>query len=308
MKKMQKMLVACVLILLLISLLPVSVYANSPAPADYLYVLVSDKPDDAVYAELLIKIDTDDINYVDFQPNAHADDVSSVRELIEYNVDGYRSFTFHYKDAKSNMEMEDYYDDLYIAKFCNIAEHTGYLTQYEDLRENYHDIKIALMDKDYKILTVSDAGQIPKEKPFFVFYGGVTYNVSDGSITADEVFNPYSILYAVVVLLSVCVPILLSAGIEVVAALLFKFKGKQLLTVFLANLSTQIAMYLLYAALPFTYLIETIILEVLVYLTEFFVYKKCFKQMSTGKILLYTVVANTVSLLLGLAFYPLVLA
>jgi len=59
-------------------------------------------------------------------------------------------------------------------------------------------------------------------------------------------------------------------------------------------------MRVLYLLLPFAYLIETIILEVLVYGAEFWIYRKKFQEVGTVKIICYTVVANTLSLLLGI--------
>lgn len=60
-------------------------------------------------------------------------------------------------------------------------------------------------------------------------------------------------------------------------------------------------MRLLYLLLPFSYLPETILLELLVYGTEFFLYKKSWQDLKSGKIALYTAIANTASLLLGIA-------
>jgi hypothetical protein len=67
-------------------------------------------------------------------------------------------------------------------------------------------------------------------------------------------------------------------------------------------------MRLLYLVLPFTYLIETIILEIMVYVTEFLIYKKYLKQEKTTTIGWYTVIANTLSLLLGIWFNSYILA
>lgn len=304
MKNIKKISFAFVCLFLFIVSLPLSVSANAPMPADHLTVAISDIPKEAVYADLLIQINTDDSNYVDFQPNDFADDISNVKEIADYSSDGYRSFTFHYKNAKSNIKLEYYYDDFYCVNFCNGSEYQDYLTQYEDLLQNYRDIKIAILDKNYKIITVSDAAKLPKEKDLFVFDGDVYYNASEGSVTVEERVNVYYVVFA---LFYSGVMILLSVGTEFVIALLFTFKGKQLLPILIVNVCTQVVMRALYIMLPFTYLFETIILEMLVYFVEFFVYKRCFKQTTTAKILLYTIVANTASLFLGVVFDGLIL-
>ena len=59
-------------------------------------------------------------------------------------------------------------------------------------------------------------------------------------------------------------------------------------------------MRVLYFVLPLTYLTETIILEILVYSVEFLIYKRLFPEEDTKKLLLYTVIANTLSLFLGI--------
>jgi hypothetical protein len=92
----------------------------------------------------------------------------------------------------------------------------------------------------------------------------------------------------------------MSIGTETVISLLFGFRGRQTLTVLIVNICSQVIMRLLYLVLPFTYLIETIILEVCVYTAEFLIYKKYFKDISTIKIVGYTITANTLSLLLGI--------
>ena len=92
----------------------------------------------------------------------------------------------------------------------------------------------------------------------------------------------------------------ISIGIECLLALLFRFKGKKILTVLVVNLCTQVVMRALQMFLPLNYWVEVAILETLVYTAEFFLYKKYLKGVSTGKLLIYTILANTLSLFCGL--------
>ena len=55
--------------LTLAACLPISVSANSPAPANHLSVMLSNLPEEAVYADLLIQLHQDDPQFVDFQAN-----------------------------------------------------------------------------------------------------------------------------------------------------------------------------------------------------------------------------------------------
>lgn len=300
MKKASKLLSVLILLAILVCALPVSVSANSPGPAVHLTVVFSNLPENAVYADILIKIQESDPNYVAFQPNEFADDVQDAQELVNYSVDGFRSFTYHYKDAMSNMKLEPYYDDLYYADFCNGSEFHNFLTQYEDLRKNYSDVKVVLLDKDFQILVVSGDSQSLKDGKIATFDGQLSYDAASDRLEADTRMSYSGLFFLIMGILLVVLFIFLSVGTEVVTALLFRLRGKRLVAIVIVNACTQITMRILYLALPFTYLLETIILEVLVYSAEFIVYKKRFKDVSTAKILAYTVTANTASLLLGI--------
>ena len=105
MRKYKKLFLTLVFLLATAFSLPVSVSANAPMPADHLTAILSNLPDDAVYADLLIKIDENDPKYVEFQPNAGVYIASGASELVAYSKDGFRSFTFHYKDANSNIRI-----------------------------------------------------------------------------------------------------------------------------------------------------------------------------------------------------------
>ncbi len=297
MNKTKKILGILILVGLFICFPSISVSANAPKPADHLSIYITNLPEGAVYADLLIKIPKDDSNYVDFQSSAYGDDKSLVKEIANYSKDGYCSFTLHYKNAKSNIKIEHAYNENYMVEFCCGSEYREYLTQYEDLLNNYRNFKIALLDKDYKIISVSDSAKLPKDIPSISFYGDVEYDALENKIEVDTMVNPYFVFFGS--FLSIIVMII-SIVTEFLVALIFRFKGKQLLNILIVNACSQLIMRTLYLVLPFPYLIETVILEVIVYTTEFLIYKKRFADVKTSKILTYTIVANTFSLLFGI--------
>jgi hypothetical protein len=305
MNKFKKSFSVIILLLIFTFSWPTAVFANAPAPADHLTVALANIPDNAVYADLLIKISQDDADFIDFQPNDYADFVSNSSEIVTYSQDGYYSFTFHYKDSKSYIKIDHYYDDLDCVKFCEGLEYNEYLTQYESLLNNYNDVKIALLDKDFNIITVSNAAKLPEVNNLYNFYGEINYDFTDNKIDVDISKNYYFIVFGGIFLIGI---MSMSIGIEVLVSLLFGFRGKRLLIILLTNTCTQIIMRLLYLVLPFTYLIETIILEIMVYVTEFLIYKKYLKQEKTTTIGWYTVIANTLSLMLGIWFNSYILA
>lgn len=303
MKSTNKVLFIFILVFAFVCSCPFFASANAPMPADHLTVELSDLPSDAVYADLLIKIDESDANYTSFQSNDFADDVEQVRRIAEYSVDGYRSFTFHYKNAKSNIELEQT-PYGYSVDFCKGSEYQSFLTQYEDICINYRKVKIAILDKNFDILSVSQEATLPTSKALS-FYGDISYNGTDNSLEAITHVNPYYIVFGGFFSLLI---IFISISTEFIISLFFRIRGKRLLTILIVNVSSQIIMRLLYAALPLSYIVETLILEALVYSVEFLIYNKCFKDISTGRVVAYTVTANTVSLLLGILLDCFILA
>ena len=297
MKNLKKLFFIVVIVTILASSFVLPVFANAPMPADHLTVVLSNLPDDAVYVDLLVKINQDDPNFVDFQSNNYSDSVSKASEIVSYSDGSFYSFTFHYKNSKSNIKIEHYYDDLYYVDFCNGLNYQDYLTQYESLRNHYRDVKVALLDKDFNIIVVSESIQLPKENNAFVFDGEIYFDFNTNSLDFDTRINPYFVVFGG--FFSILI-MLMSIGTETVISLLFGFRGRQTLTILIVNICSQIIMRLLYLVLPFTYLIETIILEVCVYTAEFFIYKKYFKGTSVIKLVGYTLTANTLSLLLGI--------
>mgnify|MGYP003468132678 CR=1 FL=1 len=151
--------------------------------------------------------------------------------------------------------------------------------------------------KDFNIIVVSESIQLPKENNAFVFDGEICFDFNTNSLDFDTRINPYFVVFGG--FFSILI-MLMSIGTETVISLLFGFRGRQTLTILIVNICSQIIMRLLYLVLPFTYLIETIILEVCVYTAEFFIYKKYFKGTSVIKLVGYTLTANTLSLLLGI--------
>lgn len=281
--------------------LPVSVSANAPVPAKHLTAILSNLPDGVVYADLLIKIEENDPQFVDFQPNAFAQSASEAKELVAYSEDGFRSFTFHYKNAQSDIQIKYYNNynnnDLYFVAFCRDFEYYYYLTQYEDLCKNYRDIKIALLDQDFNIIAVSESAQLPQQSNTLRFNGNISYdyitNAIDCSTSFDSHYVFFAILYSILIML-------MSIGSETALSRFFGFDREHRRVIFIVNVCTQIAMRVLYVALPFTYLIETCILEMLIYSVEFLAYKKRFWDIRTRKLAYYTIAANTLSLILGI--------
>lgn len=305
--RMKKFLYSFICILLLSLALAPAVPANSAPTPDYLHISLSNVTEDVVFADILIQMSADDENYVSLnESNVELYKLPIHAEILDYAQDGFCSFTFHYKNSLSSIRLHegtglryDYVD------FCTASQDWDYSgEQYDDLLNNYKEIKIALLDVNGSILSVSDAFSINENSSFFrSFSGNLKYDTQAKQIERQYTTNSVSIFLAGIGLLLVLIFMFFSVGLEVLTALLFRFKGKQLLVIFITNLITQIGMRTLHLFIPLPYLANILLLEALVYTTEFFVYKKFFKDVKTSKILLYTVTANTVSLVLGFGLY-----
>lgn len=303
MKHRNKAICSFVLCIILVCSLSVPVFANAPDYPDYFNVIITNLPEEAVYADLLIRIDENDPNYTPFQPSDLGEDEAVLADIIDYSEDGYSSFTLHYKNAVSDNKLEkklySVYSDDYLVTFCGGYGYGSAYSQYKDILNNYRKVKIALLDEDFKIIAVSEEADLSNISLVNAFTGYMYYDVSDNSLEAEMYEPPLFVLIGG--FLSMVV-MFFSVGIEVLAALIFGFRKKQLLPILIANVCTQAAMRLLYCVIPLSYWLETLILEFLIYLVEFLIYKKFIKEADTKKILIYTIVANTVTLLLGLAF------
>ena len=195
MHRKNKLFSTFTLLLLVALALTTTVCANAPEPPDYLTVILSERHEEAVYADLLIKIDPSDSNYTDFSPGIYADHVYSSSEIVAYDDDGYRSFTFHYKNARSDIEINRYYDKMYYVDFCRGYDYNEFFTQYEALLNEYRDVKVALLDDEFNILVVSDAIRLPKVGKLLEFNGQVTYDIRENSLDFDLWINPYFLIF-----------------------------------------------------------------------------------------------------------------
>lgn len=306
MKKTKKIRFLFLVLMLVFFVLPVSVSANAPDAMDHLSVNITNPPEGAVYADLLIQFSEEDPNYVEFQSGSYGADAAALKEITAYSDNGYQSFTIHYKNAKSIVEMKEAEvqnpEDAYVkVDFCaSPNQQSGWVfefkDQYKDIIDNYRNIKIAFLDKDFKVISVSPPIELPEITLFRSFSGVLKYDAAYGAYQFHTWYNAWAWVGIFISMFLMQI----SIGIECLLALLFRFKGKKILTVLVVNLCTQVVMRALQMFLPLNYWVEVAILETLVYTAEFFLYKKYLKGVSTGKLLIYTILANTLSLFCGL--------
>jgi len=284
--------------------------ANGPPPPPWLNVELRNLPENAVFADILIEIGEGDPNFIHVnEGNLARFGLYAQAEIVGLNVDGFMSFTFHYRDAAAEIYIDEHRVRLAgrgRVAFGRGEGHRGFGEQLADLRRNYRDMKIVLLDYAGNVISVSDQFTLPEERQegMLVNLHGLDYDHQTGEVRLRAHVNSFVLFGA---FLLVPVIMLFSIGIEIVVGRLFGFSGKKLLLILCVNAGTQAAMWLAYfgfmARLP--HLVAIIILEMCIYVTEFVVYRKSsiMADESTRKILLYTIIANTLSLILGVIVF-----
>ncbi len=292
--KRNRLLTIVLTMLLLVCLLPLSVSANSPAPSFDICFILTDLPKDTVYVDLLIPLPVTDPMYAELVEENLSESITAQSDIVAYCADEFRSYTYHYRNAKSEMEV---YENRYVT-FCTVDvwESAG------DHREDIYDrgsIRLAMLDKEGTILKVSPILELRTEHFLTNMIGIFDYNAATDEF---EVREKTSII-AWIVYISLCVIcLLLTVVVEGLVAEVFRLKGF-LHLIRRTNIISQILMHsayvLLYAIFTHNYLLDMLILEVLVYTGEYLFYRHAMWSIPAKKCFAYTITANTASLILG---------
>lgn len=294
---MKKCFLFVLLFLLLLSV-PAVALANSPAPPTSFGVYIENRPEQAVYADLLLPMDSLNEKYADFnEENGEAYGLSRECQLVSYAEDGFVSYTFHFAGAVSEMDLRprEESEPGDVAYFCRFSQRGEELDHYGYIYKHFKQARIALADEQGNILQVSESFNFARNSLLAKRSGLISYNAATN--IAEEGTTPrYMVAFLELTLLI----ILCSSGVETLLALLFRFRGKELLVVFLTNVITQIVLHTIFLVPFLLYRLALLLTEVLVLICEFAVYKLFFfKNRSAGFLLGFTFVSNFTSFLLG---------
>ncbi|MDF1493837.1 hypothetical protein [Caproiciproducens sp. CPB-2] len=270
-------------------------YANSPPPPSYFYSYVTNADENVRYIDILIKIDSNNEYYTDLNTaNASAHGFSRSTPIVAYNQDGYMSTSFHCKDVQSSPNSQQSNSELTKDMILNNGN--------KPISTMTKTIKIALLDRDGKLLKVSNAVSVtPTDDD--TFPRTVRYNA--GSETPTIEFSPYyhgysAMAFSFLFILAYLTRMTISVAIEALVAV--PFKMRPLRKVVVINIVTQIILFAFIRSGTVSYTDSVIIGEIFVFITEFVAYLFLFKHISKPKLALYTVIANTISLAVGLIF------
>ena len=294
-------LLASILIILAVISVPAPVPANGPPPPPFLNVSLRRVPAGAAFADILIKIDESDPNftYVN-EGNLELLGLSVDAEIVGFNADGFMSFTFHYNDAFSDIRIRrEQHHNLQVRFAAREGRADFNSAQFQDLRNNYRDMKIVFLDNEGNIVHISREFTLPAPRTHLI---GLTYEYrAEEEVRIDirsSAIGEIILIWAIVVL---------SIALEFGLGLVFGFRGKQLLIILLANVTTQVLMWVIYFnfMMQLPHITAVIILEAAIYPAEFLIYRKSphMEKESTLKLLIYTILANTLSLAVGIAVF-----
>ena len=275
----------CAVILLLSLMLlfqPLSAHANGPSPMPMLYFQLNNLPEGTVYVDLAVEAPRKQIVDLAQKPPA---ELSEDCPLVLGEYDGYVSYTFRVRGSQSNI-VPDKENHVCFAHDNDIPQ--------------WGEVRLVMADAQGQILKISKPFDI---EPKGLFENSLNYFVYDGnsdSLQMDTYVSAAAWLFYII--LSI-LGLVLTCFVEAVVGALFRLYTAYGDTILKVNACSQIAMrilfLILYCLIP-RYVLLMVLLEILVYVGEYIVYRKTLYGVTGKKCLWYVLTANTASLLLGL--------
>lgn len=279
---MKKILTVLLMICLLFSALPLAAHANGPVPMPELHFVLDNLPEGTAYVDLAVKAPKDQITDLAQQPPVG---LSEDCPLVRGEYDGYVSYTFRVRDARSDIVPD---------------EHNTVSFAHENEIPQWGKVCLVMADAQGEILKISQPFDIEPKGLFENSLNYFEYDANSDSLLMDTYFSIWICLFYIIISLF---GMAFTCGVEWGIGLLFRITAANGGTILKTNACSQTAMrilfLLLYSLIP-QYVLVMVLLEILVYIGEFLVYQKYMYGVSKTKCLWYVFTANTASLLLGL--------
>lgn len=302
---------------LLLAAVPFFSFANSAAPAQAVNIWVYEMPEKGAYLELLIPMEESDRAYTSF--NETMDQVRGFTpdsEIASYRDEkGYISYFAHMRGAVAS-QTERVSDN---AVFCSFGDGAieGGCTHLEYMQEHFGTIKAAVLDREGRILAVSDEASIRPEKDRFgnekgYLAYGITYNPVTGELqtsfggSGGGTFAAFAVIFFLLIVHAV-----FTAAAECGVGWLFRIRplGKIAVVNLLSNLIFNILLVISEmtgagSMFGMTYLTRVVIGEILTAACEYLIYCRIFPEEKHARLLVFTAAANLVSLTGGRILLP----
>ena len=289
---MKRITTVLLTLLLLSAFLVLPVSANGPAPYPTFTVYLTNYPPEARYMDVLVRLSPEDADYTDNRDNFPNDTWAS-SQIFSYEEDGYMSYTFHYRGAQCYIR---------ISKSGRVE----FFANSEEKLQRFQSIKIAVLDEQGNILQISEPFDPDPSALMAMNLGYANYDYEADTVEVPNHSNvELSLMVLGIYILLAILGVAVTVFVEWLIAHCFTPLILYLKVVLLTNLVTQLTMrilfVLLYSFLWQNYWFWTLLLEVAVYTAEYFTYRKYILTAPKKTILTYVIVANTVTLLLGIA-------
>jgi hypothetical protein len=277
--------------LLMLVAIPCFASANGPPPDTSITIMVVNPPAEAAYIDILVDKSLKEINAASPNPDVFAAYPIIVNsELVSCDSDGYVSYSLFYEhDAYSN------------AQFLNLEFHQRSGNKFSGAFDfDINSIKIVLLDGSGKILQISDTVVLAQpDDHIHTPTSIVSYDYNSNIAKVKFLVDTSSITFVVMMFMAVF-RMLFSTGVEIIIAVPFKIKRIKVLVIVNIITQTIISLGIPIVTMLMSYTVSVVIFEILIYILEFFAYLNFLREPKWKKVLLYTVTANTASLLLGL--------
>ena len=288
-------------------LFPRTVFANSPGPVDHFSIILENVPAEATGVDVLVPVsEIPADSYLEEKEDVLAEaGLMPDCGLASYD-DGFVSCLAHYRDVEY---------DLTFGQSGRSVSIGGYLGNGRELfpvLREMPQLKLAVYDKNGDILAVSDAFTTVSSFRY-VFKGDLTYDAASGHVDVrmHESFA-YGMIMSLIPFLIPFILVISALGtvlIELVVGVICSMRPLSVIVkvTALTNIGMNLVFYLLMATMPdFVPFNWLVILELVVIVVEYLIYIRKYRQHSKVHVLVYTVIANLASAMIGLLFFSLV--
>lgn len=198
------------------------VFARQPPP--WLTVEVIGLSETVCFVDLLIPLDTQDADYVAFH-NEYAAlySIGMDSGIAQYNEDGYVSYTFHYKNAISQIERGNFSQTSFLAQFEHRADGNG--KAYYEFCKRFALLKVALLGQDGDILGITEAFQVANLEKGWYFDNHIRISATTQSVVENGIQEegPWAKFFRVIFRAFLLCPIL-NAAVKMLFARLLGLK------------------------------------------------------------------------------------
>ena len=181
----HRRLFALLVLLCMILCLPLPVSANSPPPKDWFEVQFSNLPQGTVYLDLLVYLPESDPYYTPLEEANLPEGISPDAQIVTYCQEDFRSYTFHYRDAKSAISVKGtntitYFFDNII--FNNTID--GDSIRYKHLNDVLEkgEIRLAMLDAEGSILHISPVFRLETRKFMGILTRDLVYDAANDTL------------------------------------------------------------------------------------------------------------------------------